>query len=183
MRLGAATPFVMLPLREATVAQVMALRIEANEPLDDVVTRLAAVETNAGHFPPQEPSPSEGQDERSAGCWKHGAEVLGETLKAQSLGRLFARVIDLVAEIDSELLERLAEARARTRRHISRTQSAIHPGRPDLRTIRARSGWWVSANVGEDDVRRSLIALCRAGGLTFNEDVRFPISPGPIAVT
>jgi hypothetical protein len=167
------TPFMMLPLREATVAQLMALRAEVDEPLDHVVARLAALETPVGRSTPQDP-PSEGPSENRAGCWKHGAEVLGEKVTAQSLGRLFAHVIDLIEEIDAGLLDRLAEARARTRRHISRTQSAIHPGRPDLRTIRTRSGWWVSANVGEDDVRRSLIALCRAGGLTFGEDVRFP---------
>jgi hypothetical protein len=81
-----------------------------------------------------------------------------------------------MAELDPAVLERLAAITARNRRYVARSKAEIHPGRPDLATIKTHSGWWVSSNVGARDVQRGLMALCQVGSLTFGTDVRFPLS-------
>jgi hypothetical protein len=103
---------------------------------------------------------------------KYALFILGETLRADALGALFASAVDALYHIDPDAVERLSAMRARTRAYIARQRGAIHPGRPDLKVLRSRSGWWVSANVGRDDVERALRALCKASGLIFGQDVR-----------
>ena len=65
--------------------------------------------------------------------------------------------------------------RSRKRGYVARNKSHIHPGRPDLATFKTNSGWWISTNVGTEDVIRNLNALCCAGNLKFSTDIRFPI--------
>jgi hypothetical protein len=170
----ATTPIALVQLREATLGRLVELRANPDEPLDEVVSRLA-VRPPSAVKPEVTTRPTIARCQTSASSRKHVAEVLGQRVEAPSLGLLFAAVIDLVAEIDSAVLERLAADRARTRRYISRLKAEIHPGRSDLRTIVSQSGWCVSANVGEEDLRRGLVALCRAGSLKFGEDIRFPL--------
>lgn len=97
--------------------------------------------------------------------------MMGETLRARTLGEMFAKVADALAYVDPDSLERLATRRARKRAFVARDRQAIHPGRP---VLRSDSGWWVSANIGTEDVRRALRAVCAASGLSCGRDMRFP---------
>ena len=168
------SPNMLVRLSETTVARLMALRTGPYEPMNGVVARLAARSLITPHSEPTVPS-RKNRPAAVAGRGKHAAEVLGERVEAPTLGLLFAAVVDVVAELDPAVLERLAPITPRTRHYVARSKAEIHPGRPDLPTIKARSGWWVSKNVGEEDVRRGLLALCRVASLKFGSDICFPL--------
>ena len=167
------SPTMLVCLSEATVARLMALRAGPDEPIDGTIARLAGRPLVTRRAEPTAPS----RKNRPAVVTrraKHAAEVLGERIEAPTLSLLFAAVVDMVAELDPVVLERLAPITARKRHYVARSKAEIHPGRPDLPTIKARSGWWVSRNVGERDVQRGLMALCEVGSLKFGSDICFP---------
>jgi len=163
----------LVPISEKIVARLISLRAANDEPIEDVVARLAGIDERAPSMSRPECGPQDQPIQYSHNGHGYVAEVLGERVEASSLGSLFAGVVDLISQLDPAVIERLSSMRARTRRYVSKTKSEIHPGRPDLKTIRTRSGWWVSGNVGLDDARRALNALCVAGSLEFGVDVRF----------
>ncbi len=105
---------------------------------------------------------------------KYSAEFLGQILSAWTLPEIFARIVDLTAYVAPEALDVLASKRANKRRYVSRSSETIHPGRPDLAVMRTTSGWWISKNIGQDDLKRALRTLSQAAGLNFGRDVKFP---------
>ena len=168
------TPTMLVPMSEKTVALLISLRAGPDEPIEGTIARLAAHPLVTRQAKLTAPS-RKNRPVAVAGRGKSVAEVFGERIEAPTLGLLFAAVVDMVAELDTAVLERLATITARTRHYIARSKAEIHPGRPDLPTIKTRSGWWVSRNVGTEDVQRGLMALCRAGSLKFGSDIRFPL--------
>ena len=165
----------MVSLREPLVARLIQLRTNPGKPIENVVARLAA-EPNPAPRAKFRLTVAKKMDSGANVEGKHMALVLGERVVGHTLGRLFANVVDLIAEIDPGVLHRLERIGARKRGYISRSSNEIHPNRPDLATIQAGSGWWVSGNVGKEDVRRGLAAVCQAADLEFGTDIRFPIS-------
>lgn len=166
------SPLMSVRLREATVALLMKLREGDGETLDAVVARLASVAAvlapppvPVGEFRTRRP-PTVSRD-------KYAVVMLGETIHAATLGRLFAGVVDALVMVDPSSIDRLATMRARKRFFVARDRTAIHPGRPDLEVYRTISGWWVSANIGKADIDRGLRAVCKASGLDYGGDVRF----------
>ena len=107
---------------------------------------------------------------------KYAADFLGVRLTTWTLPEMFAEFVDLTAEVAPEALELLSSRRPSRRRYISRTPEGIHPGRPDLSVIRTQSGWWISKNIGRDDLIRGLRALAQASGLEYGSDIRFPLA-------
>lgn len=158
---------ILVPMDEQAVAGLLSRRAPG-ETLADVIGRLCDCVTAS-----DEPAAAPSAADPAAGKYK--AVFLGESVDAETLPSLFARIVDMTSELDPLALERLASMKARTRRFVSRTRDAIHPGRPDLSVMRTRSGWWVSANVGTDDIVRALKSLADAAGLTFGDDIRFPL--------
>lgn len=154
---------VLIPLKETTAALLEKFRARPNEPLADVVARLALRPPKASAAPfPSLPS-----------AGKRAAEVLGEQVAARTYGLLFAAVVDLIAALDPSVLERLARRQGRLGFScVSRSRRNFRSCDPVIQT---RSGWWVSGIAGEDHVWRWLMALCEAGDLRFGEDVRFPL--------
>jgi hypothetical protein len=149
--------FVMVPLRQATVARLISMREDDGEALNEVVDRLTLPRpvppsVKVESAPPAH-KPHEANATPFAGMYM--ADELGETVAAWSLGRLFADVVDLIAEIDPNAIECLALKKARTRRYVARTKWDLHPDSPHLRTIKTRTGWWVSSNVGTEDAARA----------------------------
>ncbi|WP_171206760.1 hypothetical protein [Ruegeria sp. HKCCA0235A] len=158
---------IFVPIDLETTSKLLSKR-RHGESLSGVVARLCE---------------SGGSTEREAVVQTSGVEVnvgnytamfLGEPIHAETLPELFARVVDLSFELDPASIERLASMKARTRRYVSRKREAIHPGRPDLPVTRTCTGWWISANVGVEDIVRSLRALADAAKLDFGTDIRFP---------
>jgi hypothetical protein len=106
---------------------------------------------------------------------KYEAEYLGARLFESTLPAIFAHVVDLTADVAPEALDKLAAMRARKRRFVARNPEAVHPGRQDLAVMRTKSGWWISKNIGQEDLKRALHALALASGLTFGDDIKFPL--------
>ena len=107
---------------------------------------------------------------------KYAADFLGVRLTTWTLPEMFVEFVDLTAEVAPEALDLLSSKRANRRRYISRTLDGIHPGRPDLSVMRTQSGWWISKNIGQDDLIRGLRALAQASGLEYGSDIRFPLA-------
>jgi hypothetical protein len=45
--------------------------------------------------------------------------------------------------------------------------------------MKTASGWWISKNIGQEDLKRALWALCQASNLTFGLDVTFSTARCP----
>lgn len=109
---------------------------------------------------------------RAGQTQKYTMIFLGEELRAATLGHMFVELIDSLSIVAPEGIEKLATMKSRKRAFVSRSREAIHPGRSDLKTLKTKNDWWVSANIGRRDFNRALSTLCKATGLTVNRDVR-----------
>jgi hypothetical protein len=171
------SPIVLVPLREATVALLMAQRQRDDETLDAVSARLAHDRLPdgmpaIGSLPL--PSASEGRESAPTVGEQYGLELFeAETVLTATLPELYGALIDRLAELDPEAVEKVAPMRSRKRGYVSREKNAIHPGRPDLPIRRTQSGWWISANIGEEDLKRALKVTCTANDLVYGHDIRF----------
>lgn len=181
------SPTVLVTLHESTVAMLMALR-SGDETLDAVTARCADMVRNAAPvdkapapaLAPPGPASNALSITSATSTWPtsttgtYVASVLGVPVGADTLGALLRNVVDAIHDLDPAAIERLSEMKARIRRYVAREPEQVHGGRRDLRVTRTRSGWWVSANIGEEDLVRSLMALCRANDLRYGQDIRFP---------
>lgn len=154
----------------------MAQRADDRETLDSVVARLAGAPAPVMSPPPNAARPAPRavvESLRHDLGNKYGVVVLDETLTAPTLGKMLGKVVDVLAAVDAAAIERLTTMCARKRAFVARTRDAVHPGRPDLPTHRATSGWWVSANIGTADIERTLRALSDASDLSYGHDIVF----------
>jgi hypothetical protein len=92
-----------------------------------------------------------------------------------TLAALFGRVVDMMADVAPENLVSLAGIRTRGRRFISLEPHGIHPYSPHLPVLQTASGWWISKNISQDQLKLALRAICDVSGLRFGEDLRFPV--------
>lgn len=174
------SPTVSVTLRESTVAMLMELR-SGDETLDTITARCADLARRGMPFT-EPPTPDEITTPVVAvtSTWPTSptgarvASVLGMPIGAPTLGKLLRNVVDAMHDLDPSVIERLSEMKARKRRYVAREPAQVHAGRRDLPVLQTCSGWWVSRNIGEDDFIRSLKALCRASGLHYGQDIRFP---------
>jgi hypothetical protein len=164
-------PTVLVQLPVQLVDAILKMRASLDR---DLVASLAADIESYGNVATKEagtPSKLLNAPRRQ----KYKAEYLGECIGGRTLPDVFASIVDLTAEVAPEVLEALANMSARSRRYVARTPEAVHPGNRKLPVERTASGWWISKNVGQEDLRRALKALCRAGNLRFGTDVKFVI--------
>lgn len=85
---------------------------------------------------------------------KYSAEFLGISITAWTLPELYAQIVDMTALVAPDALDKLAGFRARTRRFVARTPELIHPGNKYLPVLQTASGWWISKNIGQVDLKR-----------------------------
>ncbi|TDL84585.1 hypothetical protein [Meridianimarinicoccus aquatilis] len=104
------------------------------------------------------------------------AEILGQRVQGGTLPDLFARCVDLIHELDPSAIERLADKKTHARRYVARRSQDVHFRSPHLKTIEAKSGWWVSANVSEPQIATAMRLLARAANLAFGKDFVFPLT-------
>lgn len=187
MNLIHSSPIVLVTLRESTFAALMSLRSD-DETLDAVAARCAdlARRTSAAAKAPTPalapilPAEPNLPVVETVSTWpaatrgNHIVSVLDMPVGADSYGALLRNVVDAIHDLDPSVIERLSEMKARTRRYVARERERVHGGRSNLPALKTSSGWWVSANIGERDLVRSLKALCRASGLRYGKDIRFP---------
>jgi len=110
---------------------------------------------------------------------KYSAEFLGVGISAWTLPEVYAQIVDLMGQAAPDALEKLATFRSRKRRYLARSPGLIHPDNEYLPVMQTTSGWWISKNIGQEDLKRSLRALAGAAGLTFGRDVIFPVNRVP----
>ncbi len=105
---------------------------------------------------------------------KYSFKVLGEALAADNLPEVFAKVIDLIDDLDPDVLDKFSKNRSSSvRSYIARDKQNVHSGRPDLPTLKTKSGWWISKNISRWQLVSYLKALCSAAGLVYGEDISF----------
>jgi len=104
---------------------------------------------------------------------KYSAEFLGTTFSENTLAALFGRAIDMMNDVAPEALVELAAIHTRSRRFVAREPRDIHPHNPHLPTMLTQSGWWISKNISQDQLKQALRALCKVSGLSFGTDLKF----------
>jgi len=159
------------------IAVVDALRKIQSALDDDTASALAASvggAPGANKVASHPPSPAVADPMRG----KYAAEFPGVPFSANTLPDVFARVVDMTAEVAPEVLDALAACQTGGgRRFVARERWDIHPGRRDLPTTRTESGWWISKNIGQEQLKHSLRALCKVCDLSFGADMKFPLWP------
>jgi hypothetical protein len=106
---------------------------------------------------------------------KYRAAFLGVEFDADTLPTVFGRIVDMMAEVAPEALVSLAEICTGRRRFISRDRLRIHLSKPDLPVLQTASGWWISRNISEDQLKLACRKMCAVAGLTFGQDIKFPL--------
>jgi hypothetical protein len=139
----------------------------------------AAIEAHkrVGSIP--EPKPPLTADSKGSSHAPHEAnlqaEILGQQVQGVTLADLFARCVDAIHDLDPSAIVRLSERKTHARRYVARRPGDIHLKSPHLETIETRSGWWISANVSEQQVTTAMRLLAEASHLTFGKDFLFPL--------
>lgn len=182
------SPTVFVRLHESTVATLMALRGD-DETLDAVTARCADLARKAALAdaapapvlaPPSAAEPAS-PVVATVSTWpdatsgSYVASIFGMPIGANTLGALLRNAVDAIHDLDPSAIERLSQMKASSRRYVACEREQVHAGRRDLAVLQARSGWWVSANIGKPDLVRSLRALCKASGLHYGHDIQFPV--------
>lgn len=103
------------------------------------------------------------------------AEILGQRVSGVTLPDLFARCVDMIHELDPPSIERLAGRKTHARRYVARRREDVHFKSPHLQTIETGSGWWISANVGKQQVTTAMRLLTKAADLQFGKDIIYPL--------
>jgi hypothetical protein len=106
---------------------------------------------------------------------KYAADFLGVGFAVNTLAAVFGRVVDMMADVAPEALVSLAEVRTRGRRFVSLAPRHIHPRSPHLPVLQTASGWWISKNISQDQLKLALRTLCKVSGLNFGGDIKFPL--------
>lgn len=172
----ASDPTMLVELPTSVVGALLQMNASLNAGLADSLQTMVAGSTNQAAKRDHE-SNAKACSMLPAG--KYSAEFLGAPLVAWTLPKLFAQVVDLTAGVAPEALDRLAGMCASKRRFVARNPEAIHPGRRDLAVMKTASGWWISKNIGQKDLKRALQAMAEATGLNFGADIVFPSPKDP----
>lgn len=162
---------VQLTLPKTLIASMLVVHDDLRVALVEALraTTEADVEEVPHAVPPRFDAAMMGADAKYCG------ELLGQKLAASTLPMLLGQFVDQMAYVAPEALEELSYRRSRKRRFVARRWEALHPGRPDLGVLLTTSGWWISSNIGKEDLIRALKELASSAGLQFNRDVRFPV--------
>ncbi|WP_025898761.1 hypothetical protein [Sneathiella glossodoripedis] len=160
MTCGLEPSTVAVYLKEETVKLLFTHQQSKHQTLDEIIYRLAKTKFV---------STAQLNNEKKS---KYKLTFLGTHFHDNSLPTIFGQLIDHLATTKPEYLQKLAIEKARTRQYVSRNQEKIHPGRPDLKTVKTKSGWWISANIGFKDLERALEALCKSANLAYLEDIK-----------
>ena len=158
---------ILVPLSEETVSRLMGKRCEPSECLSDIIDRLTASNDS------QSRRIESDRYEPGSGRTRYTVLVLGEILPVSTLVEALAKVLNMLADLDPEFLERLERTGGRTRRNVARGPHAIYPGRPDLSryALEFRPGWWIGTNYSRRDICRIVEDACRVTGLAYGRDV------------
>lgn len=162
---------VQVAVREATIQALLELRISKDESLAGVIARLAEHQDCRKGNRAHDMTASVPLFEQRTHKYEIG--FLDQVIGANSLGKLYGKLVDALYDIAPEAVENLAVMRSRSRRYVAKDEADVHPNSPHLQSLRTNSGYFVSKNVGTADFIRGMKALCSAADLTFDRDVWF----------
>ncbi|MFQ5518799.1 MAG: hypothetical protein ACE5E3_02230 [Mariprofundus sp.] len=84
----------------------------------------------------------------------------GKTYPAGSAREVMVKVFQLIANNDSEFLERFASRKhGKKRRYIAKDKMELYPGRPDLaeeHSVEVMPGWWMGTNYSRSNIQQIL---------------------------
>lgn len=168
----------LIPLSESTVGMIAALKASPDETYDAVVRRAlelaASVPAGAAPSPVYHapPNPAEGTVPHVA-PGGHVIRLFGEHTHARSLSDALATVLETLSRRDAGFLERLSQARWRTRFIVARSPEGLYPGSPHLAKYARRldGGWWMATNYSREDVDRAVRTACKVAKLRAGADV------------
>ena len=105
-------------------------------------------------------------------------EILGERCTCATAMDALVWCLQTLAQLDAGLLEQVAKVvKSRSRNHIARSKIDVYPKRPDL-AANARflvDGWYVGANISNQDKRRIMQEASKTAGLKFGVDVQWHV--------
>lgn len=109
---------------------------------------------------------------------QYKAQYLGEELRSDILWDLFKQIVELSEDLDPEFVKELSTRILRSRRAVSKTRDGVHLRSKHLivETQQTRGGYWISKNIGKDDLRRQCELLCNVAGLKFAYDLKLDLS-------
>jgi len=164
---------IYVPVQETTTYQLIALRQCEDEALSDVIGRLIDMPSSPTN------SKSAPQSNSNNSCrqtrLKYRLHILGENISANTCPKILVKCLNLLADLDPAILEKILPLKGRTRHYIAKTRK-IHKGRPDLdqrNTCEFRPGWFTGTNYGRDDVERMLAGICSIIELDYGVDIYF----------
>jgi len=162
---------VHVAVYETTLPNLVVLKRFPDEPLAEVIERVArACRQRDSRLVLQE---EQAKKKVSKSHYKHKILFLDTMIGANSLSELYGKLVDLLFDVAPEAVEKLAGMKARIRRFVAKDRSGIHPSSPQLPTLKTKSGWYVSKNIGEKDFLRGVRALCKACNIKYDEDVKY----------
>lgn len=165
------TALVTLPI--SLIEALLKMRSALDDDVGSALKKSVESAPASNKIPPVQKPPNLAAPERG----KYAAEFLGVVFSANTLATLFSRVIDMMADVAPEELVKLAEIRTLRRRFVSREPRDIHRHSPHLPVMQTTSGWWISKNISQDQLKQALRTLCNVSGLSFGKDLKFPLQP------
>lgn len=172
MKCESSTQAVLVSLPVSFVEAILTLQSALDDDVTSAFAKSLAGARTVSTALLDPPAPSLAVHERG----KYAAEFLGVGFSVDTLAALFGRVVDMMADIAPENLVSLGGIRTRGRRFISLEPRGIHPYSPHLPVLQTDSGWWISKNISQDQLKLALRTICEISGLTFGKDLRFPVS-------
>ncbi len=156
---------IYIPIQETTIARLISQKRTPDEAIEKVIDRLC-------ERPARLQAPPKTQV-RS----KYVIVFLGQEVTAETLSKVFAEFIDVLGEAFPEVLDNLSKVKTRNRQFLARCKELIHPYSPHLPTHRTKSGWWISKNIGQEDLIRALKKCCSIADLEYGDDLVFRARP------
>jgi hypothetical protein len=161
---------VQITVDEAILSALVALKQSPEEPLASVIDRASnALRQRNEQLVYQE----ERETKATIPYCKHEVVFLGSIATANSYGELYGKLVDMLFAVAPEAVKELAEMKARSRHYVAKDHDKIHPGSMHLPTLKTKTGWFVSKNIGKIDFFRGVKALCKSANIKFGEDVMF----------
>ena len=163
------TALVSLPI--SFIEALLKMRSALDDDLALALRKSVGSAPASNKIPPVQQPPDVAAPERG----KYAARFLGVVFSANTLATVFSQVVDMMADVAPEELVKLAAIRTRGRRFVSREARDIHPHSPHLPVMQTTSGWWISKNISQPQLKQALRTLSKESGLSFGKDIKFPL--------
>ena len=105
---------------------------------------------------------------------RYAFELLGERVEERSLKAAYMNCLRRLANLEPQILERLAGKPTRARRIVARKATDLYLRKPELAekfAARLTDQWWVDTNLSRQQCENRLRTACEVAGLKFGSDL------------